>query len=128
MDPQAILLQIGVGIFYGIQAAFFGYMKDSGLPVSWTAILTKKFWENFDPIKALKTILLGGVLGGLGAFNTLNLQAGWLDPVEAALVYNFAYAALTMGIDQFVKFVVRRTPLIRVWNWLKAQFGILPVQ
>jgi len=120
---EEIIKGILLGTFYGGQAALFGYLKSSDLPVSWTIILTKKFWETFEPIKAFKTIVLGGLMGAFGAFSVLNIENKWLTPEETFVVYNFAYSALVMGIDQFVKFVVRRTPIVRAWNWLKAKFA-----
>lgn len=29
---------------------------------------------------------------------------------------------IVYGVDALVKFIVRRTPLVRAWNWLKDQF------
>jgi hypothetical protein len=118
-----VLKNVGLGMFYGGQAALFGYMKDNDLPLSWTAVLTKDFWAKFDPIKSLKTVLLGALLGGVTQGMSV-IPVDLVDPVERIVVMNFANTAIIMGIDQFVKFVVRRTPLVRAWNWLKTQFGI----
>ena len=120
---EEIIKNILLGTFYGGQAALFGYLKSNELPQSWTIILTKKFWATFEPVKVFKTVVLGAFMGAFGVFSTLNIQNQWLDPTETLIVYNFAYSALVMGVDQFIKFVVRRTPIVRAWNWFKAKFA-----
>lgn len=125
---EEIIKNIALGAFYGTQAALFGYMKDENLPLSWTAVFTKKFWETFSPVKAFKTIVLGAFMGAFGTFSILNTENKWLDPTETLIIYNFAYSAIVMGVDQFIKFVVRRTPIVRAWNYLKAKWNSLPLQ
>jgi hypothetical protein len=122
---EDVIKGIAMGAFYGAQAALFGYMKSNELPASWTVIFRKKFWESFDPVKAIETIILGA---GLGAFtNSMSfVPAGtFSDSTEEAIFVNFANTAIIMGADQLRKFIVRRTPLIRVWNALKEKLGIV---
>jgi hypothetical protein len=119
-----ILKDIALGAFYGAQAALFGYLKSEDLPVSWTAIFKREFWAKFDPVKALKTVVLGGVLGAFTKGMTFVPAGTFADPTEEAVFFNFANTAIVMGVDQFMKFVVRRTPLIRMWNALKAKIGV----
>ena len=117
MSIEQIAISVGLGVFYGGQAALYGYLADNDLPQSWSVILTKKFWESFDPVKAAKTVALGALLGGLGAFNALNIIGG----AEGVIVTNFVSSIIVLGVDKFVKFLVRRTPIVRAWNWLKAK-------
>jgi hypothetical protein len=114
---------LGLGIFFGLQAALYGYLKSEDLPVSWQAIFTRAFWDKFDPIKALKTTLLGGVIG---FFTTL--QMGGFITAENFIFFNFANAIMVMGVDQFIKLIVRRTPIVKAWNKLKSLLGMMPLQ
>lgn len=125
MDPVSVATGILLGAFFGGEAALLGYLKSEDLPVSWSAILTKKFWEKFDPIKALKTILLGMIIGG---YTQGTIFAGQITDPNYAFLNNpiflsFVYTTLIMGVDQFMKFIVRRTPLVKAWNYLKSIFG-----
>jgi len=124
---EEILKGILLGAFYGAQAALYGYLKSEELPISWSVIFTKKFWEKFSPEKALKTILLGMVFGAF----TQGMQ--FLPPEMLAdpgtmIFINFMNTAIIMGVDQLMKLIVRRTPLVKAWNWLKEKAGILPMQ
>lgn len=112
------------GAFYGAQAALFGYMKSNELPSSWTVIFRRKFWESFDPVKALWTVSLGALMGAFTRGMTFVPAGTFADPTEEVIFVNFASTAIVMGVDQFMKFIVRRTPLVRMWNALKAKLGI----
>jgi hypothetical protein len=126
MDIVSILVQILLGMFYGAQASLYGYMSSDDLAKSWTVILTKKFWESFDPVKALKTVILGALMGGLQVFTILNIVP--MDVVEKALLVNFVSSIFVLGTQKFINLVVRRTPLVKIWNLLKEKMGLLPLQ
>jgi hypothetical protein len=115
-----ILKNIALGAFYGFQAAIFGYLKDENLPKSWSIVFTKAFWTKFSPVKAIKTIIIGA---GLGAFGVVKTEYN-LDIVTI----NFFNTIIVTGTDQLVKLIVRRTPIVKVWNAIKAKFLKLPVQ
>ena len=110
------------GAFYGGQAALFGYLKSEDLPLSWKAVLTKDFWAAFDPVKALKTIFLGMAMGGLSQGTIYGLIP--TDPITQ----NFANDTIVIGVDQLIKLIVRRTPLVKLWNALKKKAGLTPLQ
>lgn len=111
---------ICLGAFYGAQAALFGYLKDEDLPKSWSIVFTRKFWEGFSPVKAIKTVAIGC---GLGAFGIVKTEYN-LDPVTI----NFFNDVIVIGVDQLVKLIVRRTPIVRFWNAIKENVFKLPVQ
>jgi hypothetical protein len=125
---ETIIVEILKGAFYGGQAALFGYMKSEELEKSWTVILTRKFWEKFDLVKALKTVILGGILGAFTRGFTFIPEGTFPDPTSELIFLNFANTAIVMGVDQFIKLIVRRTPIVRVWNWLKEKAGFAPLQ
>lgn len=123
---KEILVGLGYGAFYGAQAALMGYMKSEDLPQSWSVILTKKFWENFDPIKALKTVTIGALLGAFSRGKIyIPLDA---SSVEMATLTNFVNDIIILGVDQLVKLIVRRTPLVRIWNGFKEKVLKLPLK
>jgi len=119
---EDIIKGIALGAFYGAQAALIGYLKSDELEQSWRVVLTKKFWESFEPTKAIKTIVVGAAMGGFTQGQIYGIIPA--DPI----VSNFGYDIIVMGVDQFVKFIVRRTPLVRLWNALKEKVLKLPVQ
>jgi len=126
MDTQ-LLKGIGLGMFYGAQAGVIGYLASEELPLSWKVLLTRKFWETFSWTKFSKTVLLGAVVGGITTayFNvTPDMWTRFTDyttipQIPLSLILNFANTAVIMGIDRLAKFIVRRTPLVRVWNNIK---------
>ena len=93
-------------------AGLMGYMKQEELGDSWKVIFTKKFWEKFNPVKASKTIIISvivyGVIYVFGGTPTTLEEIG----VMTLVVY---------GVDALMKLIVRRTPIVRAWNWLKEQ-------
>lgn len=116
---------IATGAFYGAEAALFGFLKSEELPISWKVLFSKDFWTKFDAVKALKTVLIGMVLGAWtnGTLympqiaEALNVTTS--DPTYLAVLATVP-SLIVFGVDAFVKFVVRRTPLVRVWNGIKA--------
>jgi hypothetical protein len=124
---EEIIRGILLGAFYGGQAALYGYLASEELPVSWKAILTTKFWTTFSWTKASKTVLLGITLGAISSGYGFIRPEDWaiftnytgLPQISLPLLLNFANTAVVMGADKFIKFIVRRTPLVRAWNWLK---------
>jgi hypothetical protein len=130
---ENILKGIALGTFYGAQTALLGYLKDEDLPASWKVILSKKFWTCFSWTKALKTVLLGAVMGAIsqGYGFIQPYQLAWfteytgIPQVSLPVIMNFANTAVVMGADQFSKFVVRRTPLGKAWDALKAKVFVL---
>jgi len=119
---EEIIKGILYGAFYGGQAALFGYLKSEDLPLSWKVVFTKDFWAAFDPIKALKTVFLGMAMGALTQGQIYGLIP--TDPI----IGNFANDVIVIGVDQLMKLIVRRTPLVRVWNALKEKAGKTPLQ
>jgi len=122
-----IIIGIVQGAIFGGEAALFGYMKDENLSLSWKVVLTKQFWEKFSWSKAFKTVLLGVTLGAIARGYGFIKPEQWtwftditgLPQISLPLIMNFANTAVVMGADQFSKFIVRRTPLVRLWNGLK---------
>ena len=99
-------------IMSGGMAGLMGYMKMEELGDSWKVIFTRKFWEKFEPTKALKTVIISMIVYGIayafGGTPTTLEEIG----VMTLVVY---------GVDALMKVIVRRTPIVRVWNWLKEQ-------
>jgi len=107
------LLVVGKGALTGGIAALVGYMKQEELEPSWKTVLTRDFWWAFDPVKALKTVLLGMIIGAFMA-----------KGITQDVLADFGLMTLiTYGVDALVKLIVRRTPIVRAWNWLKEKFG-----
>jgi len=57
MDVE-ILIEFLKAIASGGLAGLMGYMKQEELGTSWQVIFTRKFWEKFEPTKAMKTIII----------------------------------------------------------------------
>jgi len=109
---KAIALPILKAIMSGGLAGLMGYMKQEELGTSWKVIFTKKFWEKFEPTKALKTIIISMVVYGIAEAFKVSPKTLEEIGVMTLVVY---------GVDALVKLIVRRTPLVRAWNWLKEQ-------
>jgi len=124
---EEILKGIAIGAFYGGQAAFYGYLASEELPISWKALLTKEFWQKFSWSKAFKTVLLGIVMGAISHGYGFITPEQWqwfydftgINQIPLIVILNFANTAVVLGADKFIKFVVRRTPLVRIWNGIK---------
>lgn len=110
---KAIILPFLQVLLSGALAGLMGYMKQEELGKSWKVIFTRKFWEQFNPVKAIKTIFVSMVVYGI-AYAT-----GWGVPDTYAEVG--IMTLVVYGVDALVKFIVRRTPLVRAWNWLKEK-------
>jgi len=118
---------IVLGAFYGAQAGLYGYLASEELPVSWKAILTRKFWESFSWTKFGKTVILGAVVGAIttGYFKiTPDMWGQFTDytgipQIPLSVILNFTNTAVIMGVDKLAKFIVRRTPLVKAWDALK---------
>ena len=126
---EEILKGIALGAFYGGQASLYQYMSDENLPISWQALLTRKFWEGFNWTKFSKTVLLGAVFGAVTTayFNVtpdmwvkFTYDTG-LPQIPLSLVLNFANTGVVLIIDRLAKLIVRRTPLAKAWDALKAK-------
>jgi len=109
---QAIVLPFLQAMLSGGLAGLMGYMKQEELGTSWKVIFTRKFWEKFEPTKAVKTIIVSAVV------YTIALAFGWVPSTieEVGIMTLVVY-----GVDALMKFIVRRTPLVKVWNWLKEE-------
>ena len=115
-EIKLYVLPLLQAVLSGGLAGLIGYMKQEELGTSWKVIFTKKFWTVFDPVKALKTVLISI------AVYVLAYRLGWTPKtIEEIGVMTF----IVYGVDAIVKLAVRRTPLVKVWNWLKEQ--VLPV-
>ena len=99
-------------IMSGGLAGLMGYMKQEELGTSWKVIFTRKFWEKFEPTKALKTIFIAMTVYGVSFYFGMNPNTFEEVGVMTLIVY---------GVDALVKFIVRRTPLVTAWNWLKEK-------
>lgn len=112
VEIEAVVLPLLQALLSGGIAGLMGYMKQEELGDSWKVIFTKKFWDRFDPVKALKTVLISM------AVYVIAYQFGWTPKtIEEIGVLTF----IVYGVDALVKVIVRRTPLVRAWNWLKEQ-------
>jgi hypothetical protein len=120
MVDFSIFMNILMGLFFGAQASLIGYMASNDLPQSWTVIFTKKFWSCFEPVKALKTVLLGGIMGAIGVVVSLNLMSS----AESIIIVDVLSTITILGVDKLVKFIVRRTPIVTAWNWIKEKFSL----
>jgi hypothetical protein len=94
-------------------AGLLGYMKQENLPLSWKAIFTKEFWSHFEPTKAIKTILVSAIVYGVAFATGMTPTTIEGLGVMTTIVY---------AVDALVKVIVRRTPLVRLWNAVKAKF------
>lgn len=106
----AIVLPFLQALATGGLAGLLGYMKMEELGDSWKVIFTRKFWTTFKPIKALKTILISMAVYAIAYKYGVTVSTLEEIGIMTLIVY---------GVDALVKFIVRRTPLIRAWNWLK---------
>ena len=126
---EEILKGLLLGTFYGAQAGLYGYLASEELPISWKVILTRKFWETFSWTKFGKTVLLGAIMGLVttGYFKISPNMWGQfteytgIPQIPLSVILNFANTAVIMGVDKLAKLIVRRTPLAKAWNGLKAR-------
>jgi len=110
---KAIVLPFLQALASGGLAGLLGYMKQEELGTSWRVVLTRKFWEKFKPTKAIKTIIISMIVYGIA----YSFKVGPTDVFTEVGVMTL----IVYGVDALVKFLVRRTPLVRAWNWLKEQ-------
>ena len=122
-----ILKGVGVGIFYGGQASLFGYLKSEDLGQSWSIVLKREFWQKFKPGKAFKTVLVGAMLGGFTGGKVF-LPSGITNSLDFIVFANFFNDVVVIGVDQLLKLVVRRTPIVRLWNAFKTKVLGTPLQ
>lgn len=108
---EALLVALK-GAATGGLAALIGYMKQEELGISWKVVFTKKFWNTFDPIKALKTVIIGMIVGAI----SVTFGYTYNDLVDFGVMTLIVY-----GVDALTKLIVRRTPIVRAWNWLKEK-------
>lgn len=114
MDAETIktvLLPFLQALASGGLAGLMGYMKMEELGTSWRVIFTKPFWEKFKVTKAIKTIIISVIVYGIAYYYGVAPTDVFAEiGVMTLIVY---------GVDALVKFIVRRTPLVRAWNRLK---------
>lgn len=115
LETIMMLLQI---LAAGALAGLIGYMKQESLPPSWKAVFSKEFWEKFDPVKALKTVFISLIIALIAYVFNMDIVTATIQ-----LEYIGLMTAITIFADQAVKVIVRRTPLVKVWNWVKEQLG-----
>lgn len=113
---KAVVLPFLQALASGGLAGLLGYMKMEELGTGWKVIFTKKFWEVFKPTKAIKTILVSMIVYGIAYY------FGWTPEFVEGLTI---MTLIVYGVDALVKFIVRRTPLVKVWNWLKTKFFVV---
>jgi len=124
-----ILKAIGLGAFYGAQASIYQYMASEDLPLSWSSIITKAFWEKFNWYKFAKFVLVGSLVGAITVGYGLITPGQWdiftqatgLPQIPMALVLNLVNVGVVMVLDRVTKLIVRRTPLATAWDGLKAK-------
>ena len=112
MISEEILVAFFKALASGGLAGLMGYMKQEELGESWKVIFTRKFWEKFEPTKALKTITVSVVVYGIAYAFEIQPQTLIDMGVMTTIVY---------GADALVKLVVRRTPIVRIWNKIKEK-------
>lgn len=122
-----ILRGILTGAFYGAQAALFGYLKSEDLGNSWGVLFKKDFWLKFKPGKAAKTVLVGAILGGFTSGKVF-LPADITGSLDFLVFANFFNDVVVIGVDQLIKLIVRRTPIVRLWNAFKEKVLGWPLQ
>jgi hypothetical protein len=98
LDVITLIVDVAKGAGAGAVAAVVGYLK-------------KPKDEEFDSAKFTKTVVVGGVVGGLAA--------GLNVPVESAEAY-VAYPLAVYGVDAVVKAVNRKVVAPAV-GWLKSK-------
>jgi len=115
-----VLLDILKYAFFGAEAAFVGYLKGENLPSGWKAIFTKEFWTSFSVPKALKTVILGAILGAFTR-GQIYLPIETLSNPDYIAFANFFNLAVVFGVENLIKLVMRRTPLMKGWDYLKER-------
>jgi len=116
LDPQTemILLGVGKGVVYGIFAGGIGYIK-------------KETWQTFDPYKFLRTMIIGGVVGGISgtgySLATASALIGSEFGVPALGVETFLMTSIVAIADNIVKVISRRTELGKLYTKIKEFFG-----
>lgn len=110
--------------YFGAQAALLGYLKSEDLDGGIKALFTKAFWSRFKPVKALKTVIVGALLGAFtrGAIYlpiSITSSADW---IAFSVLFN---SAIVLGVEALLKALVRRTPLMRIWNGIRDAVVLL---
>jgi hypothetical protein len=85
MNTELIIIGVLKGFAAGAGAAFIGYFKNKG--------------EAFEPLKFTRTVIVGGITGGL---------AGGLGLDPQTIELYLAYPLVVLGIDAAVKAISRR--------------------
>jgi len=124
-----ILESMAYGAFYGAQASIYQYMASEDLPVSWSAIISKKFWENFNWYKFAKFVLVGSIVGAVTVGYGLVKPDQWafftaltgLPQIPISLIFNLINVGVVMILDRVMKLIVRRTPLATAWDAFKLK-------
>jgi hypothetical protein len=117
---EDILVDVAKGAFYGAEASLIGYLKSEDLPEGWKALLTKDFWSRFDVAKALKTVLIGAIMGAFTK-GTLFLPESITSSPDFVAVTLFVPSLIVLAAETVVKVIFRRTPLMRVWDGIKTK-------
>lgn len=120
-----ILKSLALGAFFGGEAALIGFLKNEELPTSWKIILSKDFWNTFDVVKALKTVLVGMLMGVFTQgqmYMPQITEALNVNPSDPTLLVVIATvpSLIVYTVDQLIKLIVRRTPLVKLWDKLKV--------
>jgi len=115
-----VLLDILKYALFGAEASLVGYLKSENLPNGWKAIFTKEFWTCFSLPKALKTVILGAVLGAFTR-GQIYLPIETLSSPDYIAFANFFNLAVVFGTENLIKLVMRRTPLMKGWDYIKEK-------
>ena len=101
MTFELIVVGAVKGFAAGAGAALIGYLKNTSQD------------EGFQPLKFTKTVVLGGIIGGVaGGLN--------IDPTTAEQYV--AYPLVVLGIDAVVKVVARKV-VTPIYEKLKSLFS-----
>lgn len=107
---EKIVINVLKGLIYGGIAAGVGYLKNED-------------WETVDLKKATKTVIIGGILGGIAGSGTplveYSYQFGTEFQIPGEVVYTFAMTSLTMFADQMVKLIWRKFKLAALCKKIK---------
>jgi len=112
VEPSVeILYGFSKGLLYGLFSTGIGYIKNETM-------------DTFDPIKLLKTMIIGGFVGGIFGATGLSLSdfsaiAGGDLGIDGLLMETFIMTAVVSFADRLVKVIARRTDLMKLWNKIK---------
>jgi len=90
MDLIALLYPIGAGALSGVGIALLGYAKNVNNP------------ENFEPAKAVQTIIIGAFIGGAAGYYgmTYTNAETWLGSIGAITIVEYLKKAIWKALHK----------------------------